>query len=94
MEFTPESKPTVFTLLGGKHSNDDRRRLELNRRRLLNLGVASIVAASVPGPVASRAIGTSVLLSTHLAVPRSVQFDSGQAKLGVQFLGTSWCRSS
>ena len=44
MEFTPESKPTVFTLLGGQHRNDDRRRLELNRRRLLNLGVASIVA--------------------------------------------------
>ena len=49
MEFTREPEPAVLTLLGRQHNNDGRRHLELNRRRLLKLGVASIVATSVPG---------------------------------------------
>jgi hypothetical protein len=49
MEFSLDRKPTVLTLIDRRQSNDRSSDLELNRRRLLKLGVASIVAASLPG---------------------------------------------
>ena len=48
MEFALDRKPTEFTLIARQHSNDRSSDLKLNRRRSLKLGVASIVAASLP----------------------------------------------
>lgn len=49
MEFALGSKQTALTRIDGKQSNDERSDPELNRRHLLKLGVASIVAGSLPG---------------------------------------------
>jgi hypothetical protein len=60
----------VLTLLGRQHSNDDTLHLELNRRRLLKLGIASIVAASVPGRPLSRNLRRSLALRPSLRTTR------------------------
>jgi hypothetical protein len=49
MEFAVDPEPTVLTLLGREQSKEHSPDLELNRRRLLKGGIASIVATSLPG---------------------------------------------
>lgn len=49
MEFALASKTKAPALIHQQHSNDRSSDLEPNRRRLLMTGVASIVAASLPG---------------------------------------------
>jgi hypothetical protein len=49
MEFALDRKTSVVTLMDRQHSNNRSSDLERNRRRLLKLGVASIVSASLPG---------------------------------------------
>jgi hypothetical protein len=48
MEFAPDSKTTAPALIHQQHCNDGSSEFELNRRRLLMAGVASIVTASLP----------------------------------------------
>ena len=49
MKFALDRQPTVPTLIDRQHGDDRNSDLELNRRRWLKLGVASIVAAALPG---------------------------------------------
>jgi hypothetical protein len=49
MESTLDRKPTVPMPADRQHGGNRSSDLELNRRRLLKLGVASMVAASLPG---------------------------------------------
>jgi hypothetical protein len=48
MQFTLDPKSTENTLVD-RHHNQRSSDMELNRRRLLKLGIATVVAASLPG---------------------------------------------
>jgi hypothetical protein len=74
MEFDPSRKPRMLSFVDRQQSNDRNLDLERNRRRLLKLGVASIVAASLPrGPLHAQ----SAPLSCSPPIPQNHEPSNG-----------------